>query len=321
MVVKYLIVSRTNGFGLDRDLEILREALAAAGIDADTARPRERGWIAVLTGRWAADRIIHVERVHKRWLGAAREHFVIPNQERFPRRHLSTLRRVDRVLAKTRHAETVFSGLGLPTEYIGFRSEDRRLPGAAKDWSRFLHVAGRSTMKGTEDLLALWERRPDWPELVVVEDPSRPQRTVPANVTLVRRYLADAELKDLQNGCGIHLCPSRSEGWGHYIHEGMSCAAVVVTTDAPPMNEFIDPESGILVPYSRSEARHLGLCYYVDTAVLEAKIDTVLSMSGQAKAEMGAAARRRFEETSESFAGRIEAIFATAERETRAGQK
>ena len=312
-IVKYLIVSRMNRFGLEQDVRILRDALAAIGIDAATARPRERGWLDILKRRTAADRIIHVERVHWRWLGAAREHFVIPNQERIPPRILRILRRVDHVLVKTHDAESIFSGLGLPTTLLGFTSQDCQLPGVEKDWSRCLHIVGRSTMKGTEEVVAAWARHPDWPELVIVEDPSRPQRSVPDNVTLLNRYMDEDELRALQNGCGIHLCPSRSEGWGHYIHEAMSCGAVVITTDAPPMNEFIDETTGILVPPSRSESRHLGQCYFVNEAELERRIESVLAMSGEAKVRMGAAARRRYEEVDHLFQGRIAGVFAPEE--------
>ena len=307
--MKYLIVSRINGFGLDQDVRILRAALAEIGIDAAAARPRERRWRDFLGGRKAADRIIHVERVHWRWLGAAPEHFVIPNQERFPPRILRALRRVDQVLAKTHHALDIFSGLGLPTNLLGFRSRDCRLPSVEKDWSRCLHIVGRSTMKGTEDVIAAWARHPDWPELVIVEHPGQPKRTVPGNVTLLSQYLDEDQLRVLQNGCGIHLCPSRSEGWGHYIHEAMSCGAVVITTDAPPMNEFIDDATGVLVPYGQSESRHLGQCYFVNGAELERRIENVLAMPGDAKAHMGAAARRRFEENNQLFQERIAAMF------------
>ncbi len=308
--MRYLIVSRQNGFGLDQDVRILKGARAAAGIDAADARPRDLGLLGALRGRNMADRIVHVERVHWRWLKAANEHFVVPNQERFPPRKLRALRRVDHVLAKTRHAESIFSALGLATTLIGFTSEDCRVPGNAKNWSRCLHVAGRSTMKGTEDLIAAWAGHPDWPELVIVQDPSMPRPEVPGNITLLRTYMAKDELHRLQNGCGIHLCPSRSEGWGHYISEAMSCGAVVITTDAPPMNEVIDDSIGVLVSVDRRESRHLGQCYFVNGQALERRIEQVLAMPADAKADMGKAARRRFEENDRRFRDAIGAFFA-----------
>ena len=52
----------------------------------------------------------------------------------------------------------------------------------------------------------------------------------------------------LQSVAGVHMCPSLIEGWGQYIDEGRRSQSVVLTLDAPPMNELIkDGTSGILV--------------------------------------------------------------------------
>ena len=56
----------------------------------------------------------------------------------------------------------------------------------------------------------------------------------------------------LQSVAGVHICPSLIEGWGQYIDEGRRAKAVVLTLDAPPMNELIkDGTTGILVKASK----------------------------------------------------------------------
>jgi len=56
----------------------------------------------------------------------------------------------------------------------------------------------------------------------------------------------------LQSVADVHMCPSLIEGWGQYIDEGRRSKAVVLTLNAPPMNELIDNNiSGILVNASR----------------------------------------------------------------------
>ena len=60
----------------------------------------------------------------------------------------------------------------------------------------------------------------------------------------------------------IHMCPSLIEGWGQYIDEGRRSKSVVVTLNAPPMNEFIkNGKTGILVKASKGPSMRQLLPY------------------------------------------------------------
>lgn len=308
-----LIVVKDNAYGLTRDADLLAGAIADAGGTTRRVPARGRRLLDRLFGRRIAARAIHIERAFPAWYSAAGVNWLVPNQERFPRRHLSRLKGIDLVLAKTRHAEAIFRDLGARTRYLGFTSEDRFDPTVSRDWSGFYHLAGGSTLKGTEALVALWRRHPEWPRLSLVQKRENAPANLPANIELLAGYLSDAELTRLQNAHGVHLCPSLSEGWGHHILEGMACGAVVLTTDAPPMNEHITAGTGILVEASHPVPRHLGFNYHVDPDALEAAVLRILAMSDADKVAMGERAREVFRKIDQGFRARVAELMQEAQ--------
>lgn len=299
MAKSALVIGRRNGAGLEQDADLVMRALRACGYEARCVDPRD--WRTYLFGRARADVVLYLERVFPWWNRRAGRRYLIPNQERYPARHIGRLSGMNAVLCKTRHAQEIFAKLHPVVPYIGFTSPDRSLPDAHPDYQRFFHLAGRSTVKGTDVLLELWTRHPEWPELTLVQHPDNAPASVPANVRLINRRVTDAELRSLQNACGVHLCPSLSEGWGHYIVEAMSCGAIVVTTDGPPMNELVRPDRGILVPVQRDEPRHLGRNFYVDLGALEAAIHGLVQAAPAEKARLGALGRAWYRQNGELF--------------------
>jgi len=302
-----LILGRNNGVGLDRDASLLAEALTDLGVEVKC--PRLKSLRDGLSRDYQADVAFHLERMAPCWWQRkAKTHYLIPNQERFPKRLIGKLARIDTVMCKSLHAEAIFAQLHPRVTYIGFTSEDRHLANATPDDQRFFHLAGRSTLKNTSLLLELWNQHPEWPTLTLVQHPENAPPEVPPNVTLVDRYLPDAELKILQNAHGIHLCPSLSEGWGHYIVEAMSCGAVVLATDAPPMNELVTRARGIIVPFSQTEPRHLGFNYFADPQALENAITRIITMTTKEKRDLGAEAKSWFVKNHSSFKSRLAQI-------------
>jgi len=296
------IIARTNGVGLDRDVDLIHAALSSAGFEVTVSHCRRISPLnRILPSKPKFDANIFLERVFPRWFGTAKSNLIIPNQERFPHRHLKHLKHIDHVLCKSQHAEEIFTKLGHSTRFIGFTSSDLLDERIQPDYQSFFHLAGRSTLKGTEPILQLWEKHPEWPELTIVQCKENAPEKVPANVHLITDYIPHDEIKKHLNTHGIHLCTSLSEGWGHYIVEAMSCRAAVVTTDAPPMNELITPARGIPVPYCHSEPRHLGTNFHIDSQKLESNIQDLLLMAPEKKQSYGNNARSWFEQNDHSF--------------------
>jgi hypothetical protein len=184
---------------------------------------------------------------------------LVPNPEWFDRRDVAMLDIADRIWAKTAFAEQLFVARGCRVQRIGFDSEDRFQASVLRQ-PQFLHLAGRSPLKGTQRLLALWQRHPQWPRLTLVQDARQGTaagKPAAANIVHAGGFVSDSELRTLQNTHRFHLCLSEAEGWGHYIAEGMSVGAVTFTCDAPPMNELVDAERGMLINARLGEQHNL----------------------------------------------------------------
>lgn len=227
------IICPDNGAGLSRDREYLAASFEKAGWTVTLADPRDRR----PCDNCAVN--VHVEIFAPHFVAAALRNVVIPNPEWWDLSWTPHLRRDSfEVWCKTADARRIFSELGAKTRHIGFVSADRKLDGSHKQ-RVFLHLAGNSPNKGGDLLLKFW--RPEWPRLIFVAATTGSRANSPApNITLVSARLSDEEVRRIQNECAFHIYPSRYEGFGHAPWEGLSCGAVVFTTDGPPFTEHVE---------------------------------------------------------------------------------
>jgi glycosyltransferase involved in cell wall biosynthesis len=317
------LIGKSNGVGLSRDLDLLAGALRACGCEV-TQHPCERGdrrrrrslltRLAMQLRRRRGpaahppfDVNVMLEHIWPQFVQQARLNVLVPNPEWTDRRDLGMLRVADRVWVKTAAAEQLFAERGCRVLKIGFDSEDR-LERAVPRTPQFLHLAGRSPLKGTQRLLALWRRHPEWPALTVLQDEPAGHDSDgvnAANVILQRGFASDQHLRTLQNAHRFHLCLSEAEGWGHYIAEAMSVGAVTFTTDAPPMNELIGEGRGVLVGARLGERHNLACIARFDERALEAAIARTLALDDAQLAAIGAAARSWFLANKHDFTARV----------------
>lgn len=319
------LVVRDNGLGLSRDALLLADALKANGCTVHITplgeRDEQQRWRhgrgrrllfshwrhawARLRGHARHDLNIMFEHLWPLHLPLARYNIALPNPEWFDSKDAAHLRRIDHVWAKTHHAQELFQTLGCKTSFVGFDSDDRYVPQIPRTRT-FFHLAGGSRIKGTERLLALWRKHPEWPTLTVVQNPSCAQPgPAQANIRHLVDYVTPETLRELQNAHAFHICLSEAEGWGHYIVEGMGVGAVVITVDAPPMNELVTPDRGLLVAYASSGKMGHATTYQFDETALEQAVTHALDMSDAQIQLMGERARQWFAGNHREFHERI----------------
>lgn len=321
------LIAWDNGRGLGHDVRLLQQALVSLGhrVHITTAGPHRNDgrWqaLAQRAGLWFGwmrsfgrqprrfDVNIALEHVRPHHLRSARINLLVPNPEWCSPRSQRYLGRYDAVLCKTAHAMALFAPLARRVLHIGFSSADC-LDDAVPREAGFLHIAGVSPLKGTERLLEVWRRHPQWPTLTVLQSPdvcAGPAPDNPPNLRHLVQRLPPAELRQLQNSHRFHVCLSETEGWGHYIVEAMSCKAVVLTCDAVPMNELVGTDRGVLVQATPAGMNHLATRFHFDQADFEAQMQRLLAMPAAAQEQLGLHARAWFDATAAGFPGRVRA--------------
>lgn len=308
------VITRDNGAGLLRDLELVIARLREHGRQPESVRYRGSKLVNRLREtrlqadcRWRGPvgTQVFLERIYPRCLPLAERNVLIPNPEWLHPHWRPLLGRFDAILCKTRQAERIFDGLGLRTRYIGFTGDDR-MDASVPRQDGFLHVVGRSTAKGTDAVLDAWRRNPHWPTLTVLR-----WRPPPAWVRQVRNIdyrsarVSNTALRALQNRHRFHLCPSEAEGFGHSLIEAMSVGAVVLATDGEPMNELVDSSRGILIAPQDARPMALGTRYTVSVEAIEMAVERALALPLAQQLALGRAARAFFLDNDRAFGERL----------------
>lgn len=242
---------------------------------------------------------IHFEEIYSEVMVNTHVNIFFPNQEWL---RSKTQQKIDdnvHVFCKTKYALKQLSARWLHCEFAGFTSNDIQDKTIEKDYGKYLHVAGKSEQKGTIPLLQAWQKHPEWPTLTVVSRLKEHQKFRAENLKILSSFLPQDELEFLMNKCGIHLCPSEAEGFGHSINEAMSTSAVLAVTDAAPMNEF--GEDLFLFNVSRKSTRYFSSINECSIEDIENTIELILSTGLDKLKDIGRKNRIRYEEQKLAF--------------------
>jgi glycosyltransferase involved in cell wall biosynthesis len=289
--LKVKIFSQKNAQGLEADQQILLRELEHLGHSAQLTNIYDP-----LNRLELVDVNIFFQRIVPECIPYASFNCFVPNPEWY-HQGLEILQDIDCILCRTKEVERIFQGIG-KTYFLGFTSIDYNQPEIEKDYSQILHLAGGSDLKGTPVILKVWARNPLFPFLTLVK------RFHPYTLQLHnlqwKLWIEGSALSPLLNTCGIHLCLSETEGFGHYMMEAMSTRAVVVTTDAPPMNEFIT-DARCLVSVDKTSTQMLATKYYASPDCLESTLQELMRLSPEELFAIGANNRAVYLKKTEEF--------------------
>lgn len=161
-------------------------------------------------------------------------------------------------------------------------------------------------MKGTDAVVeALWSLPQLELDLVAHEN----KWDLPPNVRFHSK-LPSETLRQMCNRAVVHLCPSSYEGFGHYLNEARSAGAVIISTNAAPMNELVG-DDGLLAAYNRTSGMSAATLKHVCPRSLETMIRTAMSWPLEELVARGQAARASYLRDRQEFGKRFRTLLAS----------
>lgn len=266
--MKSIIILQRKMIGLLKDAEIIKNIILSNGLEClivskDDYKTHEHKMYKIK---------IFIEHLQTNYLQFVQSEFTcfIPNVELLEEWDMKFLKYVDYIICKNKQTYTFFEKENIEKErlvYTKFTSPDNYVSGK-KQYSLFGHFAGTSSFKGTKELLECWIEYNGFLDidpnikLIIVRKISGWNsidkvlssyiKTLPFKKTdipfknglsyiniILYDYLEEKEYNEITNYSGVHICPSLAEGFGHYINEARAKKAIVITTNAEPMNELI----------------------------------------------------------------------------------
>lgn len=268
-----VISNLKNGAGLQRDYEQLRGWLLARGHQVQGVQFNAKPLMVP-----PADVNLFDEVVEPNVFKAAPVQWVMPHPEWWFTGWEQY--KWDKVLAKTRDCERIFKAKGFPVQYLGWAAKDLFQAGITKE-RKFLHVSGKSKFKNTHAVIQGCQMA--GVQLTVVGETHR---------------VADHELRCLMNSHFCQVMPSAYEGFGHVLHESQSTGQILITTDAPPMNE-VTPS--FCIPSVSTTTHHSAPLHKVSAMDVARAVKHVMDLPPLEVLKLSQEARAQFEKDQKYF--------------------
>lgn len=193
------------------------------------------------------------------------DQWLVVNPDYFDEIDQKNVKRLTGMLHKSRYSYSLFKQThkNIKHVYLGWTSDDVYKDYIKKDYNKAYVQIGAALRRQPDLISKILTTNPEFPATTITQYDQREIISFPfpakfrapkgknIHQIIIAKLEFDA-VKNLMNENGIHLCLGEAEGFGHYINEGRSSKAVIVAMDAPPMNELINKDNGILVKPAQS---------------------------------------------------------------------
>jgi hypothetical protein len=235
-----LVCTHRNQTGLAADVDILQGIWAAVD---ETIQFRR-----VLIAQpecLEAEMNVFLELLNPSLFTYAAKNIFIPNPEWCYKAWIPNFASIDEIWCKTHEAVEIFKQHHPNVKYIGWTSIAKR-PSEKKNFHKALYLAGKNIYRHPQLIVDAYvkaiEQKIKVPELHVVYDGTRMNVNLPdaakERVILHSETLKQGAYDDLVDECGLSICLSGAEGFGHAVNEAASTGAVLLLNEIEPFKEF-----------------------------------------------------------------------------------
>ena len=224
-----------------------------------------------------AEMNIFIEVINPTLFSYAGKNIWIPNPEWTYKNWSPYFKMVDEVWAKTREGEELL-GEYANVKYTGWTSIDKVFQ-PKKNYHKAIALVGKNIFRNPKPILQAYLRIKGsnstlyslLPELHVPHDPTVMKFFFPEELSgkvFIHEVLTEKEYDDLLGSCGLAICTSAAEGFGHAVNEAMSSGCNLIVSNIRPFLELTDLK-GTFVASSKKTEHPSCLGNIVDVSVLD----------------------------------------------------
>jgi len=230
--------------GLTQDVSLIRGIFAAV-YDKDV---QMRGVPHVFPHCEEAEINIFIETINPSLFAYARKNIWIPNLEWSYKTWEPYFHMVDEIWVKTREAEDKLKSMNIPCKYIGWTSIDK-VYAEKVNFTKAIVPVGKNIFRNPRPIFQAYmkiaqeseELYNKLPTLYIPFNPKYIQLQIPPSITdkvvLLDRDMKETEYDEILKDCGLCICTSAVEGFGHAVNECMSVGMNLILSPIRPFKE------------------------------------------------------------------------------------
>ncbi len=248
----------------------------------------------------------------------AKKNIWIPNPEWTYKTWEPYARMVDEIWVKTHEAEKLFCEWSSKVRYVGWTSIDKVMPDK-KNYHKAIVPVGKNIWRNPKPIIQtyMWIQKNDpalykgLPELHIVHwkefvPLSPPPAEVADKVIYHSEVMSEKDYDELLQECGLCICMSAAEGFGHAVNEAMSAGCVMMLS---PLDAFMEFNNKMVLWVSElkrtAHPQCMGDLYDVDQRSMYETLNTYSATQFLMKREYSMASRNAYEANHKAFIERI----------------